>query len=298
MTVNCEACHTNFDAPTELADAAACPFCEHVNRPRGRVEKMEPTRLSLENTAERADRPRKPRVAPDPLARRKTKAADPGDWPAEAFEPEVPSTEQAERDHWAEEAAESEIRAMREAERASRVTEVSEPKIPSTGPAPRADRAREAAEAETRAAEAPEPARRAAKAAESEIRAVKAAERPSRAADSDEVTRPRAKGRKREAAPVMRLTVVEEGQLPREYVVDRERVVLGRGKCDIKVSDAEVSREHCAIETRDGVATLRDLTSANGTILNGHLVNEHALKDGDRIAIGATLVQVSVALAA
>ena len=51
-------------------------------------------------------------------------------------------------------------------------------------------------------------------------------------------------------------------------------------------------------ETRDGVVTLRDLQSANGTVLNGHLVNEHALKDGDRIAIGATIVEISVAKAA
>jgi pSer/pThr/pTyr-binding forkhead associated (FHA) protein len=134
-------------------------------------------------------------------------------------------------------------------------------------------------------------------AAESEIRAA-AAEAASRAAEAGEVTRPRPKGRKRAAAPVVRLTVAEEGQLPRQYVVDRERVVLGRGKCDIKVSDPEVSREHCAIETRDGVAILRDLKSANGTVLNGHLVNEHALKDGDRIAIGTTVVEISVAKAA
>jgi hypothetical protein len=236
MNITCEACRTNFDAPTELADSAACPCCEHVNRPRERTEKIDTTPLSPETTAAGGDR--------QPKA------------PAFRFPDENRKTEAAERASRAMEAAESEIRAAA-AERASRAME----------------------------------------AAESEIRAA-AAEAASRAAEAGEVTRPRPKGRKRAAAPVVRLTVAEEGQLPRQYVVDRERVVLGRGKCDIKVSDPEVSREHCAIETRDGVATLRDLKSANGTVLNGHLVNEHALKDGDRIAIGTTVVEISVAKAA
>jgi hypothetical protein len=301
MTITCEACHTNYDAPTELADTAQCPCCEHVNRPRGRLEKHEPTRLSLENTAEDGDRPRKTRVSPDPVASRKTKATERASRSAESSEPEVPSAASAELEKWTEEAAESEIRAMREAERTSRATEAAESESRATEAAGRARRAAKSAESETRAAEAAERARRAAEAAETETRAAEAAERPRRAADpddADEVTRPRPKGRPRAAAPVVRLTVVEDGQLPRQYVVDRERVVLGRGKCDVKVSDPEVSREHCAIETRDGVPTLRDLKSANGTVLNGHLVNEHALKDGDRIAIGATMVEVSVAMAA
>jgi pSer/pThr/pTyr-binding forkhead associated (FHA) protein len=73
---------------------------------------------------------------------------------------------------------------------------------------------------------------------------------------------------------------------------------LGRGKCDVKVGDPEVSRQHCAIETRDGVTMLRDLKSANGTVLNGHLVNEHALKNGDQVTIGTTVVKVFLPKAA
>jgi hypothetical protein len=229
---------------------------------------------------------------------RKTKATERASWDAEASEPEVPTTASAELEKWTEEAAESEIRAIREAERASRATEAAEAETRAAEAAGRARRAAKAAEAEKRAAEEAERARRATEAAEAEKRAAEEAERARRATDTEEVTRPRPKGRKRAAPPVVRLTVVEDGQLPRQYVVDRERVVLGRGKCDIKVSDPEVSREHFAIETRDGVTTLRDLQSANGTVLNGHLVNEHALKDGDRIAIGSTMVEISVAKAA
>lgn len=288
MTITCEACHTNFDAATEPEDAAACPCCEHVNRPRGRFEKVEPTHLSLESTAEGGDRPPKAPVFPDPVASRKTKAAERARRAEEASEPEIASSGSADPAQWAADAAESEILAMREAERASRAADAAEAETRAAEAAERARRAAKAAEAEIRGKEAAERARRAAESAEAEIRA----------ADTEEVTRPRAKGRKPAAAPVVRLTVVEDGQLPRQYVVDRERVVLGRGKCDIKVSDPEVSREHCAIVTRNGAATLRDLKSANGTVLNGELVNEHALKDGDRITIGNTAVEISMAKAA
>jgi pSer/pThr/pTyr-binding forkhead associated (FHA) protein len=80
--------------------------------------------------------------------------------------------------------------------------------------------------------------------------------------------------------------------------VEKPRVVLGRGKCDVRVHDPEASREHCAIEVYDGVATLRDLQSANGTVLNGHLVSEHVLKHGDQVKIGTTVVTVSLPKAA
>jgi hypothetical protein len=197
------------------------------------------------------------------------------------------------------ESAEAEIRAAEAAERASRAREAAEAEIRAVEAAERASRAREAAEAEIRAAAAAERASRAREAAEAEIRAAAAAERASRATETAEATHPRPKGRKlAAAAAVVRLTVVEDGQLPRQYIVDSGRVVLGRGKCDIKVCDLEVSREHCTIDTRDGVAILRDLKSANGTVVNGHLINEHALKDGDRITIGTTVVEISVAKAA
>jgi pSer/pThr/pTyr-binding forkhead associated (FHA) protein len=80
--------------------------------------------------------------------------------------------------------------------------------------------------------------------------------------------------------------------------VDKPRVVLGRGKCDVRVRDPEVSRQHCAIEVFNGVATVKDLQSANGTVLNGHLVTEHVLKPGDQVKIGSTIVTVSLAKAA
>jgi hypothetical protein len=76
----------------------------------------------------------------------------------------------------------------------------------------------------------------------------------------------------------------------RVYPVTTERVVLGRSReCDIRVSDANVSRQHCEI-ARDGTWEwhVADLGSTNGTELNGHRVSRASLADGDRITIGST----------
>jgi hypothetical protein len=167
-------------------------------------------------------------------------------------------------------------------------------------PAENAIRDRKAAEGTIRGTKAAEDAPWDTEAAKDVIRDMEAVEdeiRDTEAAEA-EVTRPRPKSRKTTGAIVVRLSVLEEGKPPCRYVLEKPRIVLGRGQCDVKVSDPEVSRQHCAIETRDGVVMLRDLKSANGTVLNGHLVNEHVLKHGDQVTIGTTVVKLFVPKAA
>jgi hypothetical protein len=88
------------------------------------------------------------------------------------------------------------------------------------------------------------------------------------------------------------LTVIEQGIPPRRVPITQSRLTIGRGRCDLRVRDPEASREHCVIEVYDGVPTLKDLKSANGTLLNGQLVREHVLKDGDEITLGSTVLKV------
>lgn len=76
----------------------------------------------------------------------------------------------------------------------------------------------------------------------------------------------------------------------RVYPVTSSRVVLGRSReCDIRVSDTNVSRQHCEV-AQEGATEWRvaDLGSTNGTELNGHKVSRARLADGDRITIGST----------
>jgi sigma-B regulation protein RsbU (phosphoserine phosphatase) len=69
---------------------------------------------------------------------------------------------------------------------------------------------------------------------------------------------------------------------------------LGRsGGCDLCIANAQVSRQHAAIEQGADGLYLRDLGSRHGTLLNGRTVSSARLQSGDRITLGngtATLV--------
>ena len=71
-------------------------------------------------------------------------------------------------------------------------------------------------------------------------------------------------------------------------------VIVGRSnKCDIVLSDALMSRQHFRLEKSADAFTVTDLDSHNGTHVNGVLVAEEtALKSGDRIRSGKTIVAV------
>lgn len=64
--------------------------------------------------------------------------------------------------------------------------------------------------------------------------------------------------------------------------------VIGRSEsCSIRVSDTQVSREHCDLTpSPDGTWVLRDRASRNGTTLNGKPIHERTLRDGDTITVG------------
>lgn len=75
--------------------------------------------------------------------------------------------------------------------------------------------------------------------------------------------------------------------------LERDTVVLGRAvDADVRVNDFRASRLHARITTeRDpdtGVVRYKitDLGSTNGTQLNGQMVNEAPLNDGDKVVIG------------
>lgn len=56
-----------------------------------------------------------------------------------------------------------------------------------------------------------------------------------------------------------------------------------------------VSRQHARVNIRSDGITVQDLSSANGTFLNGHVLNpnqEYRLRDGDQLSFGQLHVQV------
>lgn len=72
--------------------------------------------------------------------------------------------------------------------------------------------------------------------------------------------------------------------------------VIGRGPgCAVRLRASAVSRQHARLTFDAGKLFIEDLSSTNGTTVNGELVrSRRALSDGDRIAIGVvTLVKLS-----
>jgi hypothetical protein len=71
------------------------------------------------------------------------------------------------------------------------------------------------------------------------------------------------------------------------------QVILGRELgCGITVNDANASRQHAVLrQNAAGAWKLIDLDSTNGTLLNDQPVTQAALRDGDQITIGTSVLE-------
>ena len=62
---------------------------------------------------------------------------------------------------------------------------------------------------------------------------------------------------------------------------------LGRGDAnDFTIGDASVSGSHCQIVVNEGMATIQDLGSTNGTFINGTQIQNARLENGQTIRLG------------
>src|SRR6185503_7931586 len=78
----------------------------------------------------------------------------------------------------------------------------------------------------------------------------------------------------------------------RRFELPDEPALVGRDSRQLPLSDNTVSRRHCELlPGEDGAWILRDLGSSNGSYINGErIANRHALKLGDQIRVGRTLM--------
>lgn len=87
---------------------------------------------------------------------------------------------------------------------------------------------------------------------------------------------------------------ITDAEGARTHPLTRFPFTLGRsGGCDLCIANAQVSRQHAAIEQLGDGLYLRDLGSRHGTQLNGRAVSNARLQSGDQITLGsgsATLV--------
>ena len=78
-----------------------------------------------------------------------------------------------------------------------------------------------------------------------------------------------------------------DGQVIKEYDINKERMTIGRKPHnDIQIDNLAVSGEHAMIMTILNDSFLEDLGSTNGTMVNKVGIDRHLLKQGEVIQIG------------
>ena len=87
--------------------------------------------------------------------------------------------------------------------------------------------------------------------------------------------------------------VITEGALKGEEVIIRDSIVIGRKGVDLNLQDSKVSSKHARIfSDENGVVTIEDLSSSNGTYVNDVKISTSPLKVGDFVIIGKTTLKV------
>lgn len=92
-----------------------------------------------------------------------------------------------------------------------------------------------------------------------------------------------------------KLVVVTGPSKGGEFLITRARTVVGRGEdAVVCIPDASMSRHHAEIMYGSAEFRIRDLDSSNGTLLNGSAVEEYAIRNGDKLTLGETILRFEV----
>jgi two-component system, cell cycle response regulator len=119
--------------------------------------------------------------------------------------------------------------------------------------------------------------------------------RPSIPADEGEATRitslssleSELRARRQQVAAY--LVVLQGTNVGEMHKIEGPEMVIGRAvSATIRLNDDGISRRHCRVVSIGGQIIIEDLGSANGTLVNGEMIQHHALKEGDKIRLGAT----------
>lgn len=76
--------------------------------------------------------------------------------------------------------------------------------------------------------------------------------------------------------------------------IDKDVTVVGRlaDHCDVILERKSVSKLHCVIVKTDGLLFVRDLSSTNGTKVNGQRITRGALLPGDQLSFAGEKFRV------
>lgn len=101
---------------------------------------------------------------------------------------------------------------------------------------------------------------------------------------------------RRFGAPAGAVAIVRSGFYEGlEFGIDQPRVVVGRGrKADMALAEATISRAHAALGFDGNHFYVEDLSSTNGTLVNGAKVSKQILKHDDEIQMGKLRIGVTL----
>ncbi len=92
------------------------------------------------------------------------------------------------------------------------------------------------------------------------------------------------------------ITVIEGPDAGASFKIDASgptRVLVGQSPaCVMRLADPQVSRRHASLAAGDGVLTLIDLGSTNGTTVNGASIREAFLHGGETLRLGSSVLSV------
>jgi hypothetical protein len=96
------------------------------------------------------------------------------------------------------------------------------------------------------------------------------------------------------ASERMTLKVLTGSGKGRQITVPAGGAILGRDSdcCDKSFNEPTLSQKHCRIAFESGQWGIQDLDSSSGVIINGQKTSSSALKQGDRIELGALAFKV------
>ena len=78
--------------------------------------------------------------------------------------------------------------------------------------------------------------------------------------------------------------------------IDKDKITIGRDDTnDIVLNNPTISREHSEINFSDGIISIKDLRSANGTFINNVKMDDAVLDIGDEIIVGKYMIKLKSA---
>lgn len=94
----------------------------------------------------------------------------------------------------------------------------------------------------------------------------------------------------------VKLKVLSGSHAGKEIKIPLAKFFIGRGEeCHLRPQSDLISRHHCAIMIENGAATIRDLKSRNGTVVNGEkITGDCILKQGDKVKVGPLEFEVLI----